>query len=79
MLEIKNLQFQPLTLHQNGNKSLHLGPREKAHIAEADLSAEISTAQKRGLISINPVSESAPSAENTDLETAENNTSKRRK
>ena len=42
MLEIKNLLFQPLTLHlADSTKSIHLGSRDKATIKEKDLSQEI--------------------------------------
>lgn len=52
MIEIRNLQFQPLTFQLGGEGSLHLGPRERKSIARKDLSAEIQTAAKRGLVRI---------------------------
>lgn len=52
MIEIKNLQFQPLTFQLGGEGSLHLGPRQRKSIALKDLSAEIQTAAKRGLVRI---------------------------
>ena len=52
MIEIRNLQFQPLTFQFGGEGSLHLGPRQKKSIARKDLSAEIQTAAKRGLVRI---------------------------
>ena len=52
MIEIRNLQFQPLTFQLGNEGSLHLGPRQKKSIARKDLSAEIQTAAKRGLVRI---------------------------
>lgn len=52
MIEIRNLQFQPLTFQLGGAGSLHLGPRQRKSIARKDLSAEIQTAAKRGLVRI---------------------------
>lgn len=52
MIEIRNLQFQPLTFQLDGEGSLHLGPRERKSIVRMDLSAEIQTAAKRGLVRI---------------------------
>ena len=53
MIEIKNLLFQPLTLHLAGSgRGLHLGPRERRTISEEDVSAEIEAASRRGLVSL---------------------------
>jgi hypothetical protein len=52
VIEIRNLQFQPLTFQLGAEGSLHLGPRQKKSIARKDLSAEIQTAAKRGLVRI---------------------------
>lgn len=52
MIEIRNLQFQPLTFNLSGQGTLHLRPRERKSIARKDLSAEIKTAGKRGLVRI---------------------------
>ena len=52
MIEIRNLQFQPLTFQLGTEGSLHLGPRQKKSISRKDLSAEIQTAAKRGLVRI---------------------------
>ena len=52
MIEIRNLQFQPLTFQLGAEGSLHLGPRQKKSIARKDLSPEIQTAAKRGLVRI---------------------------
>jgi DNA-binding protein len=56
MLEIKNLLFQPLTLHlADSNKSIHLAARGKAVIKDKDLSREIRKAQAKGWISLKAV------------------------
>jgi hypothetical protein len=56
VLEIKNLLFQPLTLHLvDSNKSIHLAARGKAVIKDRDSSREIKKAQVKGWISIKPV------------------------
>jgi hypothetical protein len=52
VIEIRNLQFQPLTFQLGGEGSLHLGPRERKSIARKYLSVEIQTAAKRGLVRI---------------------------
>ncbi len=53
MIEIKNLLFQPLTLHLAGDgRGLHLNPREIRSISDDDLSPEIEAAAKRGLVSL---------------------------
>jgi len=50
MIEIKNLQFQPLTFHLAGKKTIHLGPRELLAITAKEMSDEIRLAERRGLI-----------------------------
>lgn len=52
MIEIRNLQFQPLTFQLCGESTLHLGPRKRKSIARKNLSAEIQAAAKRGLVRI---------------------------
>ena len=85
MIEIRNLQFQPLTFQLGAEGSLHLGPRQKKSIARKDLSAEIQTAAKRGLVRITDLTGGAePEPEKpTATEDAGSNeaktTSKRRK
>jgi hypothetical protein len=59
MIEIKNLLFQPLTLRRTGGGGLHLGPREKAKLPEADVSEEMKRAEARGLIALKPIEETA--------------------
>ncbi len=63
MIEIRNLQFQPLTFQLGTEGSLHLGPRQKKSIARKDLSAEIQTAAKRGLVRITDLSTSGAMAQ----------------
>lgn len=50
MIEIKNLQFQPLTFHLAGQKTIHLGPRELVAITVKEMSDEVRLAERRGLI-----------------------------
>ena len=73
MIEIRNLQFQPLTFNLSGQGTLHLGPRERKSIARKDLSAEIKTAGKRG-----PEPEKPTATEDAGNDEAKT-TSKRRK
>jgi hypothetical protein len=63
VIEIRNLQFQPLTFQLGAEGSLHLGPRQKKSIARKDLSAEIQTAAKRGLVRITDLSTSGAPAQ----------------
>lgn len=61
MLEIKNLLFQPLTLHlADSGKSIHLGSRSKATIKEKDLSQEIKKAQAKGWVSLKTIEDQKP-------------------
>ena len=77
MIEIKNLLFQPLTLHREGTRGgLYLGPREKALLAEAEVSEEMRKAASRGLASLK-LAESAPAIPAESGE--ENAAAKRRK
>jgi len=85
VIEIRNLQFQPLTFQLGNEGSLHLGPRQKKSIARKDLSAEIETAAKRGLVRITdltggaePEPEKPTATEDTGSNEAKT-TSKRRK
>jgi hypothetical protein len=85
VIEIRNLQFQPLTFQLGTEGSLHLGPRQKKSIARKDLSAEIQTAAKRGLVRITnltvgaePEPEKPTATEDTGSSEAKT-TSKRRK
>jgi hypothetical protein len=85
VIEIRNLQFQPLTFQIGNEGSLHLGPRQKKSIARKDLSAEIQTAAKRDLVRITdltggaePEPEKPTATEDTGSNEAKT-TSKRRK
>lgn len=60
MTEIKNLLFQPVTLHRAGGAGLHLGPRERAAMPEEALSEDIRRAERRGVVSLAPVQATAP-------------------
>ena len=67
MIEIKNLLFQPLTLRRSGGGGLHLGPREKAKLPEADVSEEMKRAEARGLVALKPAEDpAAPGEEPSD-------------
>jgi hypothetical protein len=85
VIEIRNLQFQLLTFQLGTKGSLHLGPRQKKSIARKDLSAEIQTAAKRGLVRITDLTggaEPEPEKPTTTEDTGSNEaktTSKRRK
>ena len=83
MIEIRNLQFQPLTFNLSGQGTLHLGPRGRKSIARKDLSAEIQTAGKRGLVRITDltggVDPEKPTATDDAAADEAKTTSKRRK
>ena len=60
MVEIRNLKFQPLTLHlANSKRSVHLRPRGRTEIEDKDVSAEMRRAADRGFIALR---EARPSA-----------------
>lgn len=72
MIEIKNQMFQPLTFHlAAGGKSLHLKPRERRQIADAELSPEIEMAEKRGFLTIKRAGETPEVAPPESKEAAE--------
>ena len=73
MLEIKNQKFQPLTFHLAGEKTLYLGPRERKTIAKAELSGELSAAERRGMVTITEVAKSTPAAPEADGKTKKKN------
>jgi hypothetical protein len=50
VIEIHNLQFQPLTFNMTEEKTLHLGSRERTAIPDKEVSHEIRLAEKHGLI-----------------------------
>lgn len=78
MIEIRNLQFQPLTFNLAGGRTLHLGPRERTSIPQKDISPEITLAEKRGLVGLSKP-EKKPSVSDETAETTEPKTTKRRK
>ncbi|MHB1001469.1 MAG: hypothetical protein ACYC27_19695 [Armatimonadota bacterium] len=51
-MKIKNLLFQPVTLHLYNGKGLHLNAREVRDIPVNQISGEIRQAAVRGLVSI---------------------------
>jgi len=53
MIEIRNLKFQPLTLHlANSKRTVHLASRGKAEIDDRDLSDEIRNAAQKGFLAL---------------------------
>ena len=57
MIEVKNLLFQPLTLHTRSGRGLHLGPRERLHLPEDEVSPEMEASARRGAVNLTPVDE----------------------
>ncbi|MHB0998517.1 MAG: hypothetical protein ACYC27_04650 [Armatimonadota bacterium] len=51
-MKIKNLLFQPVTLHLYNGEGLHLNARETRDIPDVLVSGEIRLAEMRGLVSI---------------------------
>ena len=79
MIEIRNLQFQPLTFNLADDRSLHLGPRERTSIPQKDISPEITLAEKRGLLGLSKPEEKKPSVSDETAEATKPKTTKRRK
>ena len=79
MIEIRNLQFQPLTFNLADDSSLHLGPRERISIPQKDISPEITLAEKRGLVGLSKPEEKHPSVSGETAEAIKPKTTKRRK
>jgi len=53
MVEVKNLLFQPITLHYGGTgRGFHLGPRERIQLRDEEVSPEIEMAAKRKHIAL---------------------------
>ena len=53
MIEIRNLKFQPLTLHlANSKRTVHLASRGKAEVDDKDVSDEIRNAARRGFVAL---------------------------
>jgi len=57
MIEIKNLLFQPLSLHRRDGTGIHLGPRKRATIEDDAVSEEMRRAEARSVLSMAPVAE----------------------
>jgi len=64
MVEIRNLKFQPLTLHlANSKRSVHLPPRGRTEIDEKDVSHEMRRAAERGFITLREAKALKPAAD----------------
>lgn len=59
MIEIKNLLFQPLSLHRRDGTGIHLGPRKRATIEDDAVSEEMRRAEARSVLSMAPVAEAS--------------------
>ena len=59
MIEVKNLLFQPLSLHTRSGHGLHLGPRERLRLPDDEVSAEMEAAARRGAVSLTALDETA--------------------
>lgn len=56
MVEVRNLLFQPVSLHLAGDgRGFHMGPRERVHIRDDQVSLEMQMAARRGHIALVPV------------------------
>jgi len=63
MVEIRNLKFQPLTLHlANSKRTVHLPPRGTTEINDNDVSTEIRRAAERGFVALREVRPAAAPA-----------------
>ena len=62
MIEITNTLFQPLTLQTTTGVGVHLAPRGRASITEADVSEEMRRAARRGFIRLQPAPMTDPDA-----------------
>ena len=63
MVEVRNLLFQPVSLHLAGDgRGFHIGPRERVQIRDDQVSLEMQMAARRGLIVLTKVAEEAESA-----------------
>jgi len=61
MVEIKNLKFQPLTLHlANSKRSVHLASRGTVEIDEGEVSEEIRRAAERGFLALREARTTTP-------------------
>jgi hypothetical protein len=55
MIEITNRLFQPLTLQASTGVGVHLPPRGRVTVAEADVSEAMRRAAQRGFILLQPL------------------------
>ncbi len=66
MVEIRNLKFQPLALHlADSRRAVHLAPRGRAEVRDADVSDEIRNAAARGFVALRglkPAKQAKPAA-----------------
>ena len=61
MIEIRNLKFQPLTLHlANSKRTVHLASRGKAEIDDKDVSVEIRNAAQKGFLALRELKKHRP-------------------
>jgi len=54
MIEITNTLFQPLTLQTTTGVGVHLAPRGRATLNDAEISEEMRRAARRGFIRLQP-------------------------
>ena len=54
MIEITNTLFQPLTLQATSGTGIHLAPRGRVILADAEVSEEMRRAARRGFIHLQP-------------------------
>jgi len=61
MIEIRNLKFQPLTLHlANSKRTVHLASRGRAEIDDKDVSVEIRNAAQKRFLTLREVKKHRP-------------------
>ncbi|HEY3415641.1 MAG TPA: hypothetical protein VGM23_02040 [Armatimonadota bacterium] len=60
MIELTNTLFQPLTLQATCGTGIHLAPRGRAVIPDAEVSEEMRRAARRGFIRLLPVIAAVP-------------------
>ena len=66
MIEVRNLLFQPVSLHLAGDgRGFHIGPREKVQVRDDQVSLEMQMAARRGLITLTKVVEEAEKRKST--------------
>ena len=67
MIELRNLKFQPLTLHlADSKRTVHLASRGKTRIASKDVSAEIRSAARKGFLTLQEVEKPKPARASAD-------------